>query len=1314
MKKNIQGLGATLLLPCLVIGCVVWSVPSLAGKRLESRATSLPYSVSSISEENVAGFGDVPSIRDLTQSVPGITLRGGAPVAVRGFGGSINSDPIVIINGQLATGSLGTLDPTLVEQVEVLNGNAATALYGTRGQDGIILVTTREEFRPANPIGSAALPSTLSVLGDYTLAIESRQHCDATSGNGLPIPAWQPRHDYGVGRFSPDLNQQYWGSQERGFDPALLRSRLPVANYSFGGAKLFPNPAPKQVSPYFESFVSLMMNPQLANSDYAVFVTALMFLHRTINSVGAEVAAEQDIANAEAVVATVMSLTSGLPQLATMEFPPARAERDDYTILQEIIERLQSDPALPAEIKIRAVLMLLFGGPLHTPMLSNDVHAVGLFNPDTLYNSAVANANSENLYDGLQSVVDRLAADPDIGEAGAIRLVLPLIFTAGVDQRLYSDAAAALGLFNPEALYAWLSNPANTSYMAMNTLETFELIDPYEELFESWVSAYSSILNDTSLSAEARSFAAQGILYYMMSISLLAAETPAALETFDFEALLTDFYANTAVMNTAAYADSDPFAEYDLPPLSAFDSRWCSPEQWELMKSLIRRRDANNDTVNQLWDYYRRPDTSRTDGADALADAFDAEARREEYNLAMQQLWMACTRQDLAAEFVEEFIAENGLDTEIVPGIEVPEPEIDIVVVETGPDGDLTDVPVPGLNVSLTKIDFTREFMLPFMPLAEYDYELHAGLGTSRRFTDATGTARGAPTESDQSARPNSPLDNSPWQIRADYERNRIGVKVGYTKIDSVVQTVPVDLIPRDPASPDQFLFDSIVPSGLSPYLESGMRVGNVFGLTYAYPESAELDFGAMLQDSPFELHDNTCGESAWLPQAHVARLLDTASTMAVAAASTQVEAASPGDTTPTTVAIVDTGIDWNHQDLSWDNLWRNEGEIPDNGVDDDQNGYVDDIIGWDFTGNTNTPWDNDGHGTFVAGLIAARVGNDIGIDGINPDARIMVLKALNNFGRTRASFLAEAITYAADNGARVINISVAGSDFPPLVQAAIDYANSRDSIVVMAAGNGGINLDASRPGPLEDVVLVAATGDDDRHAAFSNTGSAISLAARGADVVSLRARATDFMYAFAETSYEPGTAFVGDDSRYYRSAGTSFAAPVVAGAASLLLSERPSLSRAEVIRILEQSARDVGAPGRDPETGYGVVDIDAARQTDPGFFVEASIDSIRYVPAADGPYLELVGTADADLFAVARIESGSGADPESFDPVDGLILDRVKGGVLTRVPYSAFAGQSTSTLRLVVEHATGRTREVRRTITLDPTATGVDEAPAF
>jgi hypothetical protein len=121
----------------------------------------------------------------------------------------------------------------------------------------------------------------------------------------------------------------------------------------------------------------------------------------------------------------------------------------------------------------------------------------------------------------------------------------------------------------------------------------------------------------------------------------------------------------------------------------------------------------------------------------------------------------------------------------------------------------------------------------------------------------------------------------------------------------------------------------------------------------------------------------------------------------------------------PVTVAVIDTGLDWNHKDIAWENIWHNPGEIPDNGKDDDRNGYVDDVIGWNFTAHNNKPWDQDGHGTFVAGIIAAAADNGVGIAGINRGARIMVLKALNDFGHTRAANLAEAIFYAADNGAR-------------------------------------------------------------------------------------------------------------------------------------------------------------------------------------------------------------------------------------------------------------------------------------------------------
>ena len=129
----------------------------------------------------------------------------------------------------------------------------------------------------------------------------------------------------------------------------------------------------------------------------------------------------------------------------------------------------------------------------------------------------------------------------------------------------------------------------------------------------------------------------------------------------------------------------------------------------------------------------------------------------------------------------------------------------------------------------------------------------------------------------------------------------------------------------------------------------------------------------------------------------------------------------------PVVVAVIDTGLDWNHEDINWQSIWRNPGETPDNDIADDNNGYVDDVIGWDFFGRHNNPFDHDGHGTFVSGVIAADKDNWTGIAGINPHVKIMVLKALNSFGHTRASYLAGAITYAVDNGAQVINPSVGG-----------------------------------------------------------------------------------------------------------------------------------------------------------------------------------------------------------------------------------------------------------------------------------------------
>jgi subtilisin family serine protease len=411
--------------------------------------------------------------------------------------------------------------------------------------------------------------------------------------------------------------------------------------------------------------------------------------------------------------------------------------------------------------------------------------------------------------------------------------------------------------------------------------------------------------------------------------------------------------------------------------------------------------------------------------------------------------------------------------------------------------------------------------------------------------------------------------------------------------------------------------------------------------------------------------------------------------------------AAVPADAPPVVIGVIDTGLDWHHQDFDWNNLWKNEDEIPDNGRDDDRNGYVDDVFGWDFTADSNRPWDYDGHGTFVTGIIAATRDNGAGIAGINPGAKIMVLKALNTFGRTRASYVARAIAYGVDNGARILNLSLAGKGLPPVVQEAMRYAESKGVLVVVAAGNTGEDLSGFHPAGyaagMTGAMAIAATDPDDRRPAFSNWGAGISLAAPGVDVMSLRARRTDFNWNTGDTSqYRPGANILGTDRRYYRATGTSFAAPIVTATASLVWARNPALSAADVRRILEQSARDIEAPGVDQFTGYGLLDAKAALAADPAFYVEAAITGVTPEQRGNDVILVVNGTAAADRFASARLEYGAGEAPATFTAASRELRAPVRGGVVGEISARDLAGSGTWTLRLVTRHDGGREREAR------------------
>jgi subtilisin family serine protease len=255
-------------------------------------------------------------------------------------------------------------------------------------------------------------------------------------------------------------------------------------------------------------------------------------------------------------------------------------------------------------------------------------------------------------------------------------------------------------------------------------------------------------------------------------------------------------------------------------------------------------------------------------------------------------------------------------------------------------------------------------------------------------------------------------------------------------------------------------------------------------------------------------------------------------------------------------VAVVDSGVDYTHPDLK-DNIWTNSGEIPGNGIDDDHDGYVDDVHGWDFVTGSSTPLDADSHGTHVAGIIAAE-NNGTGITGVAPNAKIMPVRVLDADGNGDLSTVAKGIRYAADKGANVINLSLGGQFSSPELTSAVQYAESRGAVVVMAAGNsGGAVPDSPARSAQQQGIAVGAVNRSKQLASFSN-----------------RAGRTRLNYVVA-----PGvnvTSTIPNDS-YASYSGTSMATPYVSGVAALVLSANPNLTPHQVETLVTGSANPTG-----------------------------------------------------------------------------------------------------------------------------------------
>jgi subtilisin family serine protease len=336
-------------------------------------------------------------------------------------------------------------------------------------------------------------------------------------------------------------------------------------------------------------------------------------------------------------------------------------------------------------------------------------------------------------------------------------------------------------------------------------------------------------------------------------------------------------------------------------------------------------------------------------------------------------------------------------------------------------------------------------------------------------------------------------------------------------------------------------------------------------------------------------------------------------------------------------VCVADTGTNFGHEDFQGDAIWVNEDEVAGNGVDDDGNGYIDDIVGWDGYYGDNDPTDGAGHGSHVAGTIAARLNNGVGMAGM-ANVRIMTFKVFSDGGGGTWEALTAAVYYAVDNGALTFNISGGGGGGLGALAEACTYAWDNGMTVVAAAGNYDSNAEFY-PAWYPEVLSIAATDSSDNRAGFSNWGPEIDVAAPGVDVFS---------------------AWWDSSGAYTTISGTSMASPHACGVTALMYSINPDLTPQEVRDTLRATAVDLGDAGFDEYFGYGRVDAYAA------VLAVAPSDLTMTVEG-------LVGRVDPDSDTVlsVMIEEVAG----SLDPGTPTLHVRLQGtGTFTEIPLTAIA----------------------------------------